>query len=105
MNKIVYISLLFFTISCKTNRCLEKNNSLINEFEKNIKIIESLHKSKDTVNIDSYRDALKFLVTTTNIMTTSDYSSTIGYQNDTDFNRDIYLWRKWLKDNSCLKKQ
>lgn len=99
--KNIIILLILFCYSCKSKDCKTLNYKLIDEFESKLDVIKRMENGKKTRIVD-YRDALLYLVNTTGIMTKADYSSTIGYSNKADYNDDMKLWKKWLKDNRCL---
>ncbi|UOX34446.1 hypothetical protein LXD69_02795 [Flavobacterium sediminilitoris] len=104
MKKLIYFIILLF-LSCKSKDCIKKDNSLVIEFNNNLDIVKRIHdrNPNDSITIDSYKNAIKYLYQKTNIMSKSDYSSTIGYLDDNDYNNDMKLWKKWLKENSCLQ--
>lgn len=98
-NLICLVFVLF--LSCKVHQCKTLNYTLINEFEKNLKIVKEMHQGKKVKTLE-YKNALQYLVKTTEIMTRADYSSTLGFKNDNDYNHDMNLWKEWLKRNRCL---
>ncbi len=101
MKKLLYITIILFC-SCKSQECKNINYELINKFEKNLSIIKKEQDPKDVTNVDEYRAALLYLANTTGIMTRADYSSTIGYQNKSDYRHDRKVWKEWLNKNKCL---
>lgn len=102
MKNLFYIAILLF-FSCKSQDCKNPNYELINKFEQNLLIVKNAQNPKFVTNVDEYRSALLYLSNTTKIMTKADYSSTIGFANEADYKHDMKVWKKWLKDNSCLK--
>lgn len=104
MKNIIFYLIVFFLYSCKSNDCKNPNYELINQFEKNLSIVKNAQNPKAIVSVDEYRSALLYLSNTTNIMTKADYSSTIGYADQEDYNHDMDLWKRWLKKNRCSLK-
>jgi hypothetical protein len=102
MKNLFYILIIIF-YSCKSHDCVNPNYELINKFEHNLSIVKRAQDHSKVTKVDEYRSALLYLSNTTQIMTKADYSSTIGYKNADDFKHDMRLWKKWLKENSCLK--
>ena len=102
MKNLLIITIILF-YSCKSQDCQNTNYELINIFERNLSVIKKAQNPKAVTNVEEYRAALLYLSTTTNIMTKADYSSTIGYANESDYKHDMKLWKMWLKENRCLK--
>jgi hypothetical protein len=98
MRKILILILLILS-SCRPT-CTNLNNELISEFNRNLEIIKALQNHKE-VNVESYRNALFYIINTTNIMSRADYSETLGYRNKEDYNNDMKLWKEWLEKNKC----
>lgn len=96
MKKMLFLIIL---ISCKPT-CTNLNNELISEFNRNLKTVEALQNNEE-IQVESYRNALLYLINTTNIMSKADYSETLGYRNKEDYTNDMKSWKEWLERNKC----
>lgn len=99
--KKITLFLIIILYACKSQKCTMTNYTLINEFEKKIKIVQKAHEKKES-RVVEYREALIYLSNTTGIMTLADYSEPVGYLNNEDYRRDMKLWKTWLDENRCM---
>lgn len=64
-----------------------------------MKVIQGAEREGSSVLVEEYRNALYFLSLVTGIATDADYSSTFGYGNKEDYQRNMRDWKDWYKRN------